>query len=240
LILLIDPHKESLVVVVEDTSSLRPVSLEESRLEILVITLEEEMISSELLLLVSGQVSKRVVLTLKFSCELREGSNNLALNFISLLSGDSWAEGVLSEVSANSDTSGVDHLVLIGRESRAVELGEVHVWDMLVLLGVAVILVDDLVEEGSEGIVRIVRSSINTNTWVGPFAARVDSLLESESKLVLLVLELLPNLRSEALGKERLCSSGEVGEVSDLIWAVKVRTNKSSSGSGFSNLQGFS
>jgi len=89
LILLIDPHKESLVVVVEDTSCLRPVSLEESRLEILVITLEEEVISGELLLLVSGQVSKRVVLTLKFSGELREGSNNLALNFLSLLSGDS-------------------------------------------------------------------------------------------------------------------------------------------------------
>jgi hypothetical protein len=89
LILLIDPHKESLVVVVEDTSCLRPVSLEESRLEILVITLEEEVVSGELLLLVSGQVSKRVVLTLKFSGELREGSNNLALNFLSLLSGDS-------------------------------------------------------------------------------------------------------------------------------------------------------
>ena len=30
LILFIDPHKESLVVIVEDSSSLRPVSLEES------------------------------------------------------------------------------------------------------------------------------------------------------------------------------------------------------------------
>lgn len=58
LILLIDPHKESLVVVVEDTSCLGPVSLEESRLEILVITLEEEVVSGELLLLISGQVAK--------------------------------------------------------------------------------------------------------------------------------------------------------------------------------------
>lgn len=85
------------------------------------------MVSSELLLLVSSQVTKGVVLTLKFTGELGEGSNNLALNFLSLLSGNSGAEGVLSEVSSNSDTGGVDHLVLIGGESGAVELGVVHV-----------------------------------------------------------------------------------------------------------------
>lgn len=73
---------------------------------------------------------------------------------------------------------------------------------MLVLLGVTVIFVNDLIKEGSEGIVRIVRSSIHTNTRVSPLAAGEDGLLESESKLILLVLELLPNLRSKALGKE--------------------------------------
>lgn len=148
----------------EDTSCLGPVSLEESRLEILVITLEEEVISGQLLLLVSGQVSKRVVLTLKFTGELREGSNNLALNFVSLLSGDSRAEGVLSEVSADSDTGRVDHLVLIGGESGAVELGVVHVGDVLVLLGVTVVLVDDLVEEGGEGVVGVVGACVHTDT----------------------------------------------------------------------------
>ena len=127
LILLIDPHKESLVVVVEDASCLGPVSLEESGLKILVITLEEEVVSGELLLLLSGEVSKRVVLTLKFTGELGEGSNDFALNFVSLLSGNSGAEGVLSEVSSNSDTGGVDHLVLLGGESGAVQLGVVHV-----------------------------------------------------------------------------------------------------------------
>jgi hypothetical protein len=35
---------------------------------------------------------------------------------------------------------------------------------MLVLLAMTVVLVDDLVEEGSEGIVRIVRSSVHTDT----------------------------------------------------------------------------
>ena len=164
LILLINPHKESLVVVVEDTSSLGPVSLKEGRLEILVITLEEEVISGELLLLVSSEVAEGVVLTLKFTGELREGSDDLALDFISLLAGDGGAEGVLGEVSADSDTSGVDHLVLVGGEAGAVELGVVHVGDVLVLLGVTVVLVDDLIEEGSEGVVGVVGARIHTHT----------------------------------------------------------------------------
>lgn len=89
MILLINPDEEGLVFVVEDTTSLGPVSLEESRLEVLVVTLEEEVIVSKLLLLLGGEVAKGVVLTLKISSELGEGSNNLILDFFSLLSGDS-------------------------------------------------------------------------------------------------------------------------------------------------------
>jgi len=51
LILLIDPDEESLGVVMEDSSSLWPVSLKASRLEVLISTLEKEMISDELGLL---------------------------------------------------------------------------------------------------------------------------------------------------------------------------------------------
>lgn len=85
------------------------------------------MVISELLLLISGQVAEGVVLALKFTGELGKGSNNLSFDFLSLLSGNSGAEGVLSEVSSDSDTGRVDHLVLIRGESGAVKLGEVHV-----------------------------------------------------------------------------------------------------------------
>ena len=54
LILLIDPDEESLVVIMEDSSSLWPFSLETSRLKIFVSSLEEEMISNELGLLSLG------------------------------------------------------------------------------------------------------------------------------------------------------------------------------------------
>lgn len=58
LIFFVDPDEESLGLVVEDTSGVGPFSLEEGRLEILIITLEEEMVVSQLLLLFSSHVGK--------------------------------------------------------------------------------------------------------------------------------------------------------------------------------------
>jgi hypothetical protein len=77
LIFLVDPDKESLAVVVEDTTSLWPVSLKEGRLKIFVVALEKEVVLGELFLLLGGKVSKGVVLSLKISSELGESGNNL-------------------------------------------------------------------------------------------------------------------------------------------------------------------
>jgi hypothetical protein len=164
LILLVDPDEESLIVIVENTTRLGPVSLEEGGLKVLVITLEEEVVISELLLLLRGEVAQGVVLALELSSELGESGNNLSLNFLSLLSGDSGAKRVLSEVSANTDTGGVDHSILISRESGAVQLSVVHVTHVLISGFVAVIFINYFIEERSEGVVRIVRTSVNTDT----------------------------------------------------------------------------
>lgn len=88
---------------------------------------------------------------------------------------------------------------------------------MLVVLAVSVVLLDDLIEEGSEGIVRVVGASIDTNARLGPLASREDGLLEGEAELVVLVLQLFPDLWCKALGEEGLSASGEVGEISDLF-----------------------
>jgi hypothetical protein len=238
LILLIDPDEESLAVVVEDTTSLGPVSLEEGRLKILVVALEEEVILSELLLLGGGKVAERVVLALKVTSELGKSSNNLSLYLLSLLSGNSGAKRVLSEVSANTDTGWVDHLVLIRGESGAVQLSVVHVTDVLISLVVAVIFINYFIEERSEGVVRVVGASVDTDARLSPLGARVDSLLKCESILIFLVLELFPKLGSKAAGEERLSSSGEVREISDLLGTLEVGADKSSSSVSFSNLQG--
>ena len=69
LIFFVNPDEESLVVVMEDTSSLWPVSLETAGFEIFVSTLEEEVIGDELLSLVIGHFWEGVVFTLEFSGE---------------------------------------------------------------------------------------------------------------------------------------------------------------------------
>jgi len=126
LIFFINPDEESLVVVVEDTSSLWPVSLKTAGLKIFVSSLEKEVISDELLLLGFGHFWEGVVLSSELSFELGKGRNNEVLNLDSVRSRDLSTEWVSSKVSGDSDSSRVDHLVLILWEWWAVELLDVH------------------------------------------------------------------------------------------------------------------
>jgi hypothetical protein len=88
LIFLVNPHKESLVVIVENTTSLGPFSLKTAGFEVLVTTLEQEMVSDELFALVLSHLTKRVVLALKLTFEGAEGLSNLRLNFKTLITSD--------------------------------------------------------------------------------------------------------------------------------------------------------
>ena len=171
LILLIDPHEEGLGIVVEDATGLGPVSLKEGGLEVLVVTLEQEVILSELFLIIFGHVAEGVVFSLEVSIKLGKSSNDLALDFLSLLSGNSRAKRVISEVSANTDTGRVDHGILVNWELRAVELGVVHVADVLISGLVAVIVIYNFIEKRSEGIVRVVRACVDTDTGLSPLAS---------------------------------------------------------------------
>jgi len=126
LILFVDPDEESLGIVMEDTSSFWPVSLESCGFEIFVTTLEKEMISNKLLLLGFSHVTKRIVSTLKITSEFTKSGGNKLFDFVSLLSCNGSSEWVVSQVSSNSDSSGVDHLVLVNWEWWAVELSIVH------------------------------------------------------------------------------------------------------------------
>jgi len=61
---------------------------------------------------------------------------------------------------------------------------------------------DDLIHEWSEGIVRVVGTSINTDTRVGPLGTGEDALSESESEFISSILALIPNLLGKAFVKE--------------------------------------
>ena len=216
LILLVNPDEESLGVVVEDATGLRPVALETARLEVLVATLEEEVVLDELVLLSLSHAGERVVLALELTVESAEGRDDLGLNVETLLLGDGGTERVVSQVAADTDSSGVDHPVLIRREVGALELTVVHVGDVLVRGRVLVVLGDDLVEKRSESVEALVAAGVHADAGVGPLAAREDALLESVAIWVLPVLASIPDVTGQDLGEERWGARGEVRELGDL------------------------
>jgi len=222
LILLVDPDEEGLVVIVEDTTGLWPFTLETARLKVLVTSLEEEVISDELLLLGVSHGSQRVVFTLELAIERGKSGGHLVLNLSSLLSSDSSSEWVVSQVTGDTDSGGVDHAVLISWEVWAVQLGVVHVADVLVRWGVSVVGLDDLIEERSKGVVALVAASVNTDAGRGPLASREDALLEGVSEPIFLVLALLPHIAGKSLGEERLSSAWEVREFGNGIGTREV------------------
>ena len=61
MIFLVDPDEESLILVVEDTSAVGPVSIQTYSLKESVSLLEEEVIVNELLSLLLSQLVERVV-----------------------------------------------------------------------------------------------------------------------------------------------------------------------------------
>jgi len=84
-VLLVDPHQKGLVVVVEDTTSLGPLSLEAAGLEVLVTTLEEEVISDQLLLFSFSHCCEGVVFALQLTLERLESLDDLGLKSKTLL-----------------------------------------------------------------------------------------------------------------------------------------------------------
>lgn len=199
LILFVDPHEEGLVVVMENTTGLWPLTLEAAALKVLVTSLEEEVVGNQLLLVSVGHGGKGVVLTLEFTSEFLEDANDLGFDFTSLLGVDGGSEGNVSEVTSDTDSGGVDHLVFVSWEVWAVKLSVVHVGDMLVGWAVAVVLLDDLVEKGSEGVETLVAASVDADSRVDHLATGEDALLERVSILVFLILALVPNISSQSL-----------------------------------------
>jgi hypothetical protein len=86
LIFFIDPDEERFGIVVEDTSSFWPVSVEVACSQESVSLLEKEMVINELFLSLFAHTSKWVEGSLKISFELLACFNNLSHDFVSLFS----------------------------------------------------------------------------------------------------------------------------------------------------------
>ena len=156
--------------------------------------LEEEVIFDELGLGLLVHALEGVELTLEVTIEGLEGLDDGVHDVESLLLGERGSKRVVSEVSADSDSSGDDHSSLIFGKGRGNELLSIHVRNVFSVLSVLVVVLNDLVEEGSECLVGVVRAGVATNAGIGVLGSREDSLAESESVLVILVVKLVQNL----------------------------------------------
>jgi len=181
LILLVNPDQESLGVVVEDSSSGRPVSVEVASSQESVSLFEEEMVIDKLLL--SGRVHtfERVESTFEVTFEGLASGDNLSHDLISLGLADTWAERVVSQVSSNSDSCGLDHFGVIFSEISVFDTIRGHIRSVLGVRGVLVVVGDALVEKLVEGGVSIVRSSVDSDTGVLVGDTREDASFESNA-----------------------------------------------------------
>jgi hypothetical protein len=126
--------------------------------------LEEEVIGNELLLVCLGHALQWVELSLEVTLEGVASLNDLVHDLESLSLGDTWTEWVVSEVSSDSDSSGVDHGLLLGGEVSVLESLSRHVRHVLVLWTVLVVVGNNLIEKLVELGVSVVRSSVDSNT----------------------------------------------------------------------------
>jgi len=211
LILLVDPEKEGLGLVVEDTSALGPVALHTGDLEVSVTRHEEEVVINKLLTDSLIHASKRVVGTSKIASELGESGGHQLLDVDSLLLGDSGGETESINVTSDTDTGGVNGDLGV---DVADNLGGVHVRSVLGISGDAMVLLNQRIEDDSKVLVRVPVSSVDAAMLVVELNGAGNGLGEGESTgLGLDGLQLVPFLLGHVLGDKRV-GGLDVGELS--------------------------
>jgi len=200
LVLLIDPEKEGLGSVVEDSTALGPVTLHTSNSEVTVSTDEEEVIINKLLTDSFIHTSKRIVVTSKIIGELAKGAAHQLLNINTLLLGDSGGETESINAATNTDTGGVDWSSGINVAS---DLVDIHVRSVLSIRADSMVVLDDGIEDLGEVLVAIPISSIDTAVLVVKFNSTGTSLGNGEATgLGLDVLDTVPSLLGHVLGDQ--------------------------------------
>lgn len=169
-----------------------------------------------------GELVESVEFTREVTFVRFESLADLFDDLDSLLVGDTGTKGVLSEVTADTDTGGDDHGCLVSGERRAVELGGVHAGDVLGILTVLVVRFNNVIEETSEGSVGIVGASVSTNSGVDILATGEDACFERNTCSILLSVALIPNFLGKSLGESGLVViSGELGEGDKILGVLQ-------------------
>merc|ERR1712036_179103 len=143
LILLVDPDKESFVLVVEDATAFGPIALHTSDLQVGITRHEEEMVIDELLAGGLVHASQGVVGASEVTGQFGEGALHQGLNINTLLLGDAGGKTEAFDGTANADPGGVDGDI---RFNIAGDFAGVHVGGVLEVSSKSMVLADEGVE----------------------------------------------------------------------------------------------
>merc|ERR1712018_145172 len=163
LFLLIDPEKEGLGSVVEDSTALGPVTLHSSNSKVAVSADEEEVVINKLLTDSFIHTSKRIVVTSKVIGKLAKSTAHQLLNSNTLLLGDSGGKTESIDAATNTDTGGVNGSSGVNVSS---DLVDIHVRSVLGIRADSVVVLDDGIEDLGEVLVAIPISSVDTAVLV--------------------------------------------------------------------------
>ena len=197
LIFLVNPDQERLCIIVEDTSSWWPVSVEVACLQESVTLLEQEMVIDEFLWNFWAHTIKWVEGTLQVTFEWFASLNNFIHDFKSLFLGDSWSEWISSTVSSNSNSSGVYHCWVFLWEIGVDKSFWRHVWSVCITWAVTMILLNNFIEKFVKFSIWGMVSSIETDSWVLVLDTWEDHSLEGNTSIIWLVFILVPDFSGQ-------------------------------------------
>merc|ERR1719431_1906913 len=150
LILFINPDKEGLLVIVEDTTTLGPISLHTSNSQVSVSRHKEEVVINQLLADRLFHSSKWVILSSKFSSECLHSIRHQLLNSNTLLLGDSGRKSKSINGATNTDSGRVNWGTF---NDVSLDLVEVHIRCMLGTWRNSVVFLDQRIKHWSKVLV---------------------------------------------------------------------------------------
>lgn len=161
------------------------------------------MIIDQLLLLGLSHGTEPVVFTLQLPIESLERLQNVTLNLSSLLrSVETWAKWISSKISSYSNSGTDNHLCFFWWEIWCIQFHFGILSNVPISLFVSMVSFDYLIEQVREFLVRLVATSIHTNSRICVLASRENRFLESEIAFVFLELVFVPYVSCQQFAQQ--------------------------------------
>merc|ERR1719458_1699554 len=178
LIFLVDPGEEGLVLVMEDSATLGPITLHTSDLEVGVARDKEEVVVDQLLPHLLVHAGEREVGASKVTLQVGESFLHQVLDSNPLLLGDARGKAKSVNGATNPDPAGVNWSCGV---NIALDLIDVHVAGVGRIGADSMVFLNQRVEDLSKVLVGVPVSSIDSTVLVIKLGRHGNSLSEGES-----------------------------------------------------------